>query len=51
MVEVKIVACDLTHLITPLPSEYKNGYVPIGGEYTEGYDTPSFFTLTKQLIF
>lgn len=44
MVEVKMVACDLTH-------EYRNGYVPMGGKYTKGYDTPTLFTLTKHLIF
>nr|DAR46882.1 MAG TPA: hypothetical protein [Caudoviricetes sp.] len=26
MVEVKIVGCDLTHPITPLPPEYAKGY-------------------------
>lgn len=51
MVEVKTVACDLTHLITPLPSEYRNWYVPIGGKCVNRYDTPSFFTVTQQLIF
>jgi len=51
MVEVKIVACDLTHPITPLPPEYAKGYGLVARKYAKGYDTPSIFTLTQQLIF
>lgn len=44
MVEVKKVACDLNHLITPKVEGIHKGNTQ--KEYTKGYDTPSFFTLT-----
>ena len=48
MVEVKMVACDLTHPINPVTLRIRKG---VCRKYTNGYDTPSIFTVTKQLIF
>ena len=48
MVEVKMVACDLTH---PITLRIQKRVCANSWEYTMGYDTPSIFTLTKHLIF